>query len=178
MNVTELKYKKEVRDDFMAATKRELQEHTRFRDMTYASDVKARYLVAWTENTRSKSFWEHDLSFSDITLLWKFRASCLGFAHNDPHYNNGSRVCRMCDEDVVESEEHVFLQCTALDEGRNALLSVSSWLRRGRNETAEQHLLRIGKTKKYEELAAFIRNMIKLRVVALERRNAVVRIIL
>ena len=84
----------------------------------------------------------------------------------------------MCDEDVVESEEHVFFQCTALDEGRNALLSASSWLRRCRDETAGQHLLRVGKTKKYEELAAFIRNMIKLRKAALERRNAVVRIIL
>jgi len=154
--VDETRYKDHSRKEYLSGSLGILKEAAAYRGGLFHYDVKAAYLAEWKPNPISRPFWKHDLLFQEISLIWRFRASALGLAHNDPYGNAGTRCCRICQGDHIETEEHLLAICDQTAAFRYEILERMPWMRPRRSETPRAHIIRIGKTRNYKELAKYI----------------------
>jgi len=60
------------------------------------------------------------------SMLFRFRGSSLGLAHNHPWLYGGQRLCPLCAEEV-EHEDHLMLRCSTLREDRATLQMTYAW---------------------------------------------------
>jgi len=176
--MTLAQYKRTIRNEYTDDLEAQLRCHENFRDLRPDANVKARYLLEWSQASGTRPFWKEDLSFDHVSLLWRFRATCMALAHNAPYRYNGNRVCRLCDKQCPESEQHVLFGCEATRPYREEISEQQRWLRTRRFETLSQQLARIGKSRDHAALARYIYKVLKHRKILLDRKDRVARILL
>jgi len=162
ISISVLQYKNQQKRDHMKSLATELRKHEVFRDARYSHDIKAAYLLEWSQD-RGKPFWEYEMSYEDLSLLWRFRASCMGLAHNTPYRYNNRRTCALCDREALETEAHILLECETTKQYREEIMATTPWLQPRRYENMTQRLIRMGKSRNHPQLASYIGKVLKNR---------------
>jgi hypothetical protein len=104
-------YKLHYKEGFMENTEKTALEHAGRPRVRGRTDC--RYHYVFLERDQDEFYLYLDLTRTQREVLFAFRGSSMGLAHNHEWLYNGNRSCPLCDN-ATDDEEHLLLQCALL----------------------------------------------------------------
>lgn len=136
-------YKRSFKKEYMMTTNSNLLRYANRIGTPTVHEVIPTHLLRLLPQGEERKFWEENISIQNISAILRLRASCIGLGHNHAHLNEQSHICRLCDRNTLETEDHWLLRCPNLDSKRSESDLKEPWFHRRRYELNEDQYIRI-----------------------------------